>query len=428
MDSQAEQKLVFPDGFFWGAATSAHQIEGWNSNDWSEWEWRNVDEMAEEYEARYRLKEKIGLKFPKWPGFRRQASQKKNYLSGAAAASYQMWRQDIDLLTKLNLNSYRFSIEWSRIEPEYGRWRKSALDHYERIVDTLLERGIEPIVTLWHYSLPKWFYHQGGWLRGDAYRKFCEYVEKVVTRLKGKVRYWITMNEPVIYLNSGYLVGEFPPGKTDLFEYIRMFGHLERAHREAYQQIKAIDDDAQVGLAQNVVYFEAYKNRLFNKLLKSVLDYWYNFRFLNATQDYNDFLGLNYYFHNRIDYGVNKNDYELVNDMGWEIYPEGIYHVLKALSRYKKPIIVTENGVPDRKDQYREDFIRRHLLWVHKALEEGVDVRGYLHWSLIDNFEWADGFWPRFGLVEVDYRTKQRIIRPSAREYAQIAQENSVVV
>ena len=194
------------------------------------------------------------------------------------------------------------------------------------------------------------------------------------------------------------------------------------------EEIKKINPAAQIGIANHGVYFEAYQNKFFNRLVKNIADKYWNNYFLNRFNKHQDFIGLNFYFHNRIDYGLNKNENKQVTDMGWEIYPEGIYHVLKDWKKYNVPIYITENGLADIEDKYRKDFIINHLIWIHKAIEDGVDVRGYLHWALIDFFEWSKGFWPRFGLIEVDYKTQERKIRPSALVYADICKNNRIEV
>jgi beta-glucosidase/6-phospho-beta-glucosidase/beta-galactosidase len=190
--------------------------------------------------------------------------------------------------------------------------------------------------------------------------------------------------------------------------------------------LKKIDPTAQIGIAKNNIYFEPHGRNPLNHVVKKIYDQAWNFYFLNRIQKHQDFIGLNYYFHNRINWGFIKNENKLVSDLGWELHPEGIYHVLNDLKHYHKPIYITENGLADEYDRHRTWFIKQILRYVHQAIAEGTDVRGYLHWSLIDNFEWDKGFYPRFGLVKIDYTNHARIPRPSAYFFQNIAKNNSL--
>jgi beta-glucosidase len=237
------------------------------------------------------------------------------------------------------------------------------------------------------------------------------------------VNFWLTLNEPDVNPSFGYLLGKWPPQRRSLIVYLRVTRNLAAAHNSAYKVIKGKFPNSKIGIAKHNAYFEAGDKNPVNRLLKFATDWWWNEYFLNRISKHQDFIGLNHHFHNRIDWGFNKNKNERISDMGWEIHPEAIYHVLKDLARYKKPIYITENGVADARDACREAFIRETLEWVKKAIGEGTDVRGYFHWSLLDNFEWADGFWPRFGLIAVDYKTLERKIRPSAFAYKKMIEE-----
>ena len=233
-----------------------------------------------------------------------------------------------------------------------------------------------------------------------------------------KRRFLITVNEPEIFALNGYLKKRWPPQKQNPFLFLWALCRLIAAHRKAYAAIKKARPDATIGASINLAYYEAASGPV-NHLMAGAARRW-NLFFLRNTRHSLDFIGLNYYFHNRVDHGFNRNKDRKRNDMGWEIYPEGIYHVLAGLQEYKLPIYVTENGIPDIRDAQRETFIKDHLAWIKKAMSEGADVRGYFYWSLLDNFEWDSGFWPRFGLVEVDYRTMERRVRPSAFAYKNI--------
>jgi beta-glucosidase len=202
--------------------------------------------------------------------------------------------------------------------------------------------------------------------------------------------------------------------------------HLIRAHRQAFIAIKKINPQAQIGIAKNNVYFEAAEKKFVNRCLKKFADCWWNEYFLHFIKDRQDFIGLNHYYHHRIDRWFNKNEDDIVSDMGWELYPQSIYHILKDLKKYQKPIYITESGLADATDQKRTWYILGILKNIYRAISDGVDVRGYLHWALLDNFEWEKGFWPRFGLIEVDYETLERKIRPSAYFYRDIIRENGI--
>ncbi len=321
--------------------------------------------------------------------------------------------------------AHRFSIEWSRIEPEEGRFDEKEIAHYRAVIHALRDRGIEPFVTLWHWTLPVWLTNKGGVLAKDFPKYFSRYAGRMAHEFKDDVTFWTTLNEPEIIAGNAYLRGIWPPQKKSIFQYYRCIANLIRAHRVGFAVIKSVAPQAQVGVAVNIAWFES-AGGFVNDILKRGIDALRNFHFLNHVRKSIDFIGCNYYFHSRVDWDFNQNENELISDLGWEIYPEGIYHVLGDLKKYRSPIYVTENGLADVRDAKRESFIVEHLAWMRKAMDEGVDVRGYFHWSLLDNFEWDKGFWPRFGLVEIDYATFERKIRPSAFAYKKIIERWSV--
>ncbi len=393
--------MRFPDNFYWGAATSSHQVEGGNLNDWSEWEKENAKRLVKESKTYWQKWQRE--KFP-------EMFNEKTYISGRACDHYHHFKEDFDLAKELNHNAHRFSIEWSRTEPKEGKIDQKEIEHYRQVLKALRERGIEPFVTLWHFTLPNWLAEKGGWLNPKAPYYFDRYVKIIGENLFNDVRFWITINEPNIYASNSYYRGVWPPQKKSIFKYFKVLKNLAKAHQLAYSSLCLIDLDCQIGISKNNIAFENIP----------LIGYFWNKYFLNKIEM--DFIGLNYYFHQRL-FG-NKN--ESINDLGWEIYPKGIYHVLKGLKKYNKPIYITENGIADRDDKKRIDFIRDHLRWTHKAIEEGIKVGGYFYWSLLDNFEWDKGFWPRFGLIEVNYQSFERKIRLSAFEYAKICQENKL--
>ena len=394
--------LKFPDGFKWGSATSAHQIEGGNHNDWTEWE--------------------------------KSPQNSSRFISGRACDSYNRYEEDFDIAQKLNHNIHRFSIEWSRIEPEEGKFNEKEIEHYKRLIGALCDRGIEPMVTLWHFTNPIWFAEKGGWINSKSPEYFTRYVKYVVDNLKDKVGLWITFNEAVsVYAGFSYLNGQWPPQRRNLFEYQKVRNNFVKAHILAYREIKKMCGDTShniaIGLTENNVY-SAHGDRWYEKIIDSIYNYQRNIYFFDKALPYYDFIGLNYYHVDRRMPGSYRNlpRQGWMPEMGWETYPKGIYYRLTELKKIKKPIYITENGIADGKDEQRGKFIKEHLRWIWQAIQDGADVRGYLYWSLLDNFEWHHGFGPRFGLVEIDYATLERKIRPSAYEYSKICKENALIL
>ena len=411
--------LKFPNGFLWGAATSAHQVEGGTKNDWTEWEKTNAERLAKEAKTKWQPWQQE--QFP-------EMFESQNYISGRACDHFNHFHEDFDIAKSLGHNAHRFSIEWSRIEPEEGKFDEKEIKHYRQVILALRARGLEPFITLWHWTMPVWFVEKGGFQKNNNIKYFVRFCKMIVEKFKDEIKFWIVLNEPEIYAGNSYLKGTWPPQKKNFISYFFVMRNLIKAHREVYKKIKKINLDIQVGVAKNNIYFEACGDRYVNSFLKKIIDWWWNFYFLNQIKNQQDFIGLNHYFHNRIDYGFNKNDNKKISDLGWELYPEALFFVLKDLKKYNKPIYITENGLADAIDKNREWFIKESLKNIYKAISEGVNVRGYFYWSLLDNFEWDKGFWPRFGLVEIDYQTMERKIRPSAQEYAKICKNNELIM
>ncbi|OGC44265.1 hypothetical protein A2V54_02880 [candidate division WWE3 bacterium RBG_19FT_COMBO_53_11] len=393
----------FPQGFLWGSASSAHQVEGNNvGSDWWSWEEGGCLES-----------------------------------SGVACDHYHRFEEDFDLAKSLNQNAHRLSIEWARIEPEEGRWDGEEIKHYRQVLDSLRSRGIKSFVSLWHFTLPLWFAQKGGFEKASNLKYFERFVRLCAREFGEKVNFWITVNEPLGYAWSAYGVGFWPPQKKHLASAFRVYFNLVRAHRKAYRAIKGVIPRAEAGPALNMAAIHYHgKNPLMVLGVRS-FERFFNRSFLFLSRGFFDFIGVNYYFHhdlslNSFSLEVNKKLAEQMMLMekkghGSFFYPRGLYEVLIKLKKYRKPVYITENGIADAKDKIREKFIVGHLSWAHKALGEGIDLRGYLHWSLTDNFEWAFGFKPRFGLVEIDYKTLKRRVRPSAQVYAQVCKTNTVV-
>lgn len=405
-----DSSRTFPKGFLWGSATSAHQVEGNTHNDWSEWEIES---------SKFKVQ-----------------SEKLNFISGNACDHYNRFKEDFDIAKSLGHNVHRFSLEWSRIEPEEGKFDREAIEHYRQVLTALRERGLEPFVTIWHWTNPIWIRDIGGWENKKTIEYFMRFVERVSQEYKDLVKFWMPLNEPETYIGLSFVAGRFPPQKKSFMSANRVFKNLMQAHRQAYTAIKAVSPHAQVGASHYALYIDAQGNHWQNRVLAEFLHHIRNKRFWNALQGYRDFFGLQYYHHNRVAFTLRGKPHvrldvrfpsaQETTDNGWEIYPQGIYHLLKEISSYKEPIYITENGIADATDTKREKFITDHLVQVHHAIQEGADVRGYFYWSLLDNFEWDNGFQARFGLVEVDFKTQERKIRPSAYAYKNIIEQNSL--
>lgn len=409
----------FPKNFLWGAATSSHQVEGNNHNNWTEWEKKNAKRLASE--ARTKWSDWQKERFP-------EMFDPQNYISGRACDHYNRYEEDFNLAKDGGHNAHRFSIEWSRIEPEEGKFNEAEIEHYRKVIKALKDRNIEPFVTLWHWTNPIWLEKKGGCENRKFPKYFARYAEYVVKNIGDDVKFWITLNEPTSVIADSYFRGIWPPQKKNLFLAWKMFKKFAKAHNQAYKTIHSVSRNAQVGFANMLHSFEPYKESSWlDHLSVKVARYFTNRRMLNLTEGRNDFLTVQYYFHNRFKFPkrIHLGD-KPVNDLNWEIFPHGIYRILMKLKEHDLPIYVTENGLADADDKKREKFIREHLYWIHRAIQEGVDVRGYFHWSLLDNFEWDKGFWPRFGLVEIDYQTLERKPRRSFWAYKEIIENNGL--
>lgn len=408
MQKQPKTKLQFPKRFLWGAATAAHQVEGDNHNQWSVWELENAKTKAAQSE--YQLHD-----LDNWPDIKSAAKRPDNYVSGSLADHYNQYEQDFDLLTKMHMNAYRFSVEWSRIEPEQGVWDAAAIDHYKRYVAALKKRNIEPVMTLFHFTLPAWFSERGGFEKRSNVMYFTRFAEKIVSELGKDIRFIITINEPDIYARESYRAGNWPPNRTSNWQMFRVLNNLAYAHRQVAKRLHGMNRRYKVSIAKNSAYSYAGDTAWLSHASAAVLQYMQDDYFLRKVVKHCDFLGVNYYFSNRV-YGYRVHNPDIkVSDLGWDMSPSNIEYALERLyEKYKLPIIVTENGVADQGDEYRQWWITQTLAGMQRALDSGVDIQGYLHWSLLDNFEWAHGKWPRFGLAAVDYETGNRTLRPSA--------------
>jgi beta-glucosidase len=410
--------IQFPKDFFWGAATSSHQIEGGNvHNDWWEWE------------------KKAGLQ----------------EASGDACRSYELFRPDFDLAKALHHNVHRFSIEWSRIEPREGEFSSKELEHYRDVVLALKERSIHPIVTLHHFTNPAWFAHRGGWLNIKSSDYFLRYAERVIEALCEHVRYWVTINEPLVYAYHAYILGAWPPQEKSLPKAKCVADHMARAHIQAYQLIHRIYKEKNcaqgrdlstpmVSIAKNIQAFETCTDTLKNRLAVFLRHRLYNLEFLKKLVAHRalDYIGVNYYTRSLVDTrrwylrnllidACNNNCSRLKkNSLGWDIYPQGLHHLLLTFKRFNLPVLILENGICTNDDVLRWEFIQGHLKELAAVMEKGVRCLGYLYWSLIDNYEWDKGFGPRFGLIDIDYSAYTRSVRESARRFSQVCLTNKL--
>ncbi len=403
-----EQKILkFPEGFLWGVSTSAYQIEGGITNDWSQWE------MSEK-----RLKE-----------LRKKKLNYRDFVAGTACDSYNRYEEDAEMVKALNCGAYRLGIEWARIEPKEGEFNRAEIEHYRKALMNLKEKNIKVVLTIWHWTNPLWVVNEGGWANKKIVDYYARYVEFVVAELGDLVDFWITVNEPTIHVHKGYFIGEFPPNKKNWFLGAKTFLNLAAAHKKAYEIIHRANLRTNVGFTHLGDNFYPARAWLFPEILLAwFLNLVCNNLFISLVHKQCDFIGLDYYFSNRIVWypPFLKNLSKEVNDFGWEIFPEGIYGILKDLRRFNKPIYIMENGIADATDSKRAKFIVDHLRYVHQAIEEGEDIRGYFHWSLLDNFEWAAGYAMKFGLYSVDRQTFKRTARPSAAVYAEICRDNQI--
>lgn len=406
----------FPKDFLWGASTAAHQVEGGLENQWAAWELANASELAKS--AKQRL-EWIG----NWDDIKAQATNPANYVSGRGVEHYQRYKDDFALLKELNLNAFRFGIEWSRLQPAEGEWDEAAIEHYKKYIQQLRHKNIEPVLNIWHWTMPTWFTDKGGFSKSSNLHYFDAYVQKIADELCVGVKYVITLNEPNVYTSFGYLTGEWPPQKKNVWQAISTYRNLVKAHRSAYRILKAKKSSLQVGLAAQLANIQPKRpHNLLDTIATFWMRYYWNWWFLNRVKKQQDFIGFNYYFTDYYKGFKRDNPPFPTNDLGWYMEPEGLHAlILRVWYHYKKPILITENGLADANDEHRKWWIEETILAIERAMSEGVDIRGYMHWSLLDNFEWAYGWWPKFGLVEVDRQNDmKRTIRPSGRWYGEM--------
>ena len=417
--------LRFPEGFLWGTATSAHQVEGGNTrNDW--WTWEQV------------------------PGHVRAGDT-----SRLACDFWNRAEEDLRLARDLGTGAFRLSLEWSRIEPEEGAFDEEALARYRRLLVAARELGLEPVVCLFHFTLPAWVARRGGFETPWGVERFLRFGEKVMAECGPLARWWITVNEPVVYAALGWVQGLWPPGKKDLRLALRVARNLVRAHAGAYGLIHRVDPECWVGAGMHFASFEPYHPRgLLDRGVAWLHDWIGNQVWLEATLDgflrpplglyepvaeavdSHDFLGLQHYFTYPLAFSLLRPRNLFARErhaprpdaarfMG-EFRPEALGEWARRLSRFRKPIVVTEHGLLENEERERPAWLIRSLAGLHRAISGGAEVLGYLHWSLLDNFEWAEGYRARFGIVRVDFATQTRTVKPSGRLYGEVARANGI--
>jgi beta-glucosidase len=410
-----------PSKVLWGVATSSFQIEGGVLNDMTAWEKCAPAEGSTAIPA-----------------------------CGVAVDHWNRWESDFALLKELGVGSYRFSLEWSRLEPQPNRFDTAAFDQYSRMIDKLLDLKIVPMVTLHHFTNPVWLHSVTPWHQPDSISSFLRYVETVSSRLLDTVPLVVTFNEPLVWVLAAYGDGKFPPGFRDLEMMMNALRNILIAHRQAYDLIKEKHPKTQIGIAHNFMVFKRARGFSFaDRRLRRIIHCFYNlmipdsfetnrlkFHFpLLMSHDTEvpldnkiDFWGVNYYCRMHVRFKLRLGrPFELQyiprsgegeSDLGWEIYPKGLKRVCRWLRHTGKPVFITENGIAAEDDSRRVQFLKLHLLMLDKAIDEGYPVRGYYHWSLMDNYEWLVGTHARFGLYHVDYTDElRRTIKPSGLFY-----------
>jgi beta-glucosidase len=425
-DALESLRSALPAGFLLGTATAAHQIEGGLDNDWTDWERGSHANGTPHVKAHTQ--------------------------SGMACDAWNRIEDDITLMRRLGANAYRFSVEWSRLEPTEGAWNEVAADRYLAWASRLREAGIEPMVTLHHFTLPRWVATQGGWMKDRTIDLAAAFTRRVAKKLGSAVDLWCTINEPNVLATMSYIKGLWPPGLRNQKMAASVLARLLKAHArmtEALREYDTIDADGDgratlIGIAHHVRLFQPATRSPLERLVAGLTDRFFNQAIASAPftgrieltipgsveiheevpglRGSFDYMGLNYYGRDHI--RTDLKDPSLsqqfvpegrpVSDLGWEIYPEGLYQVLKRYGGLGLPVYVTENGVADRSGAVRASFLRSHFEALVRAAREGVDVRGYFHWSLMDNFEWAEGYDARFGLFGVDFDSPDKRRYPTA--------------
>jgi beta-glucosidase len=390
-------EIQFPEGFLWGTSTAAHQIEGGNvNNDWWAWE-HNPDSGCVES-------------------------------SGDACDSLFRWPEDVELVADMGVGAYRFSLEWSRIEPAEGEFSLSALEYYRRICGACRERNIEPVVTFHHFTTPTWLTARGGWEAADAPEMFARFVSRVAAHLGNLIGWACTINEINLIGVMGYALGSSPPGvKDDFVRHLAVNDAMVRAHRLAVDALRSGPGDFPVGLTLSMDEMVADPGG--EAVLEAAQEILED-RFFRATEG-DDFIGVQCY--SRVHFGPEgqaPNEPGVpTTQMGYEYWPQGVEHCARrAAAMTGLPVLLTESGIATDDDAERIVYLAEVLRGVRRALDDGVDIRGYFVWSLLDNFEWEHGFRPKFGLHSVDRMTFSRHPKTSATWFGSVARRNGLTM
>jgi len=403
----------FPDGFLWGCATAAHQVEGGNHNN-------------------------------DWWAFEQRGGIRTGDSSDPACDHYHRFAADFRLLRHLGQNAHRLSVEWSRVEPAPGEFDETQLRHYRDVLAELREQGLSAMVTLHHFTSPLWFTRRGGWAAAGSPAAWLPFVRRVATELGHLVSFWCTLNEPTIYANMGWLDGEFPPGRRgDWRGAFRVLANLRRAHEQAYRDLHGITPQVPVGIAHHRWPLKPRDprrrlDRVAARVADRLMTSWPGGRgrLQRLVEAPGDFLGLNHYSSELVRFAPRRLRQGFIerhvppglplSDFGWAVEADWLREALLELKPLGKPVYITENGIASAADEPRQAFLLATLTRAWEALQSGVDVRGYFHWTAIDNFEWARGYSMRFGLIGVNLATQERTLKPSAELYAQIARANAL--
>ena len=411
---------AFPPNFMWGVATASHQIEGGNTNNWTRFE----------------------------------PTSKSGQSSGIACDHWNRKEEDLELIQNLNVTHYRFSLEWSRIEPTMGEWDEDAIAWYSDLVDRLLERGIQPMVTLHHFTNPLWWEDLGAFEKESNIIYWIRFSSRMFEALSDRVEWWCTINEPAVYASMGYILGEFPPGERSFKKTRRVSLNLMRAHARCYRTLKSMANGSmtKIGLVKNINIFDPYRRwNPLHRFQANLLDGMFNRCWINGLKTgrfkppsalrsvsieglkgSSDFIGVNYYTHllatpfmpTKVEIDPLIRPWEERTDFRYPMYAEGLKRAFEMVASLNLPMIVTENGVADDDDDMRPEHVRRHLQITSEAIADGHDILGFYHWSLMDNFEWAEGYEQCFGLYHVDFETQKRTLRESGALYASIAKSH----
>ena len=399
MTGQAAERadsLEFPARFVWGVASAAHQVEGGNTNnDW--WDWEHN------------------------PRSGCPAS------SGDACDSFHRWPEDVDLVAQLGLGAYRFSLEWSRIEPAEGEWSLAALEHYRRMCARCHETGVEPVVTFHHFTTPRWLAERGGWEAADAPERFAHFVERATRHLGDLIGRACTINEPNVVAALGYSVGIYPPGlKVELGRHLEVNQAMVRAHRLAVEAMRSGPGAFPVGLTLSMEEMVAAPG---GEEVRDAAEKIIEDTFLEAIEG-DDFIGVQCY--ERRVFGpqgeLPPEPGARLTQLGFEFWPQVVEHTVRRAARVTGiPVVVTENGVATLDDAERVEFLSEALRGLHRCIADGIDVRGYFVWSLLDSYEWHRGYHSNLGLFSVDRRNFERRAKPSASWYASVARSNTLI-